>query len=338
MSKTSRIVLLTDLHLRSDYIPGFLEKQVETLVRLVNKKPPDHVVILGDVFQRRNPRGEELLAFDSILSQLKCRDIYVLRGNHDTIKKDGSTRSTLSLFSDKAKIIETSETVHIAGVDFDFIPHYEDERDIVRFLKKSKNIVFGHFGFDGCVSNGNYAYESYVKKRHFKDKLAFLGHIHKPKVYKKVYILGTQYSNTYGEANTEKFLHELLIRNGVVEVIRKPIQFGIRHFVGTPDAIEGLNKQFGFSRYFSMLRVKLDNLDSYTENSLHEQISSKYDLAHVEVSFDDILPKYSSSYKPSNNVVSLGDDLIEKYVAGSNSVFTKEEIYEALDDITSYEN
>ena len=103
MSKTSKVVILTDLHLRADYLPGFLERQVETLLHLANRNPCSHVVINGDVFERRNPRSEELLAFGYLLDNIKCKNIIVNRGNHDTLRKDGTSETILSLFSEKAQ-------------------------------------------------------------------------------------------------------------------------------------------------------------------------------------------------------------------------------------------
>ena len=338
-SRTSRVVLLTDLHLRSDYFPGFLEKQVDTLVQLVNKKPPDHLVFLGDIFEKRNPRGEEMLAFDEVLSRVKCKNIYVLRGNHDTIRKDGTSDTTLSLYKDKATIINDTETHFIGGMDFDFIPHYEDEELIIKDLEKSKNPVFGHFGFDGCVSNGHYAYESFVKKAHFKKKLAFLGHIHKPRQYGNVYVLGTPYSNTFGEANTQKYMHELIITDRKIkEVIKKPIDFGIRHVVCTLDKLEEANKKYRFSNFFTILRLKLDSLDSYAETELRDEIASKYKLAHIEISFEDILPKYSSWYSPTSEIFTIDDNIIDQYITSRDSVFSKQELFDALHEIKTYEN
>ena len=140
MSKTTSVLLLTDLHFRSDYLPGFLETQVETLLKLADSSKPDAVVINGDIFHKRNPRGPELLAFGELLSKLPCNNIIVNRGNHDTIRKDGTSDTTLSLFADKAQIITEAKTVRIGGVDFDFIPHYEDESKIVECLKKSNRL------------------------------------------------------------------------------------------------------------------------------------------------------------------------------------------------------
>ena len=340
MSKNSAtVVLLTDLHLRSDYIPGYLDKQVETLTRIVNHKPTHAVVINGDIFHRRNPRGSELLAFRRLLAGFKCQEIYINRGNHDTVSKDGSTASTLSLFSDIATVFCDTGTARIAGVDFDFIPHFEDEQDIVSAVKASKNHMFGHFGYDGCHAQGNYKYDSYLKRSHFpKKKLCFLGHIHIPQVRDNIHILGTQYSTSFGESNTQKMYTVLIIRNGVIELLRKPIDFGIRHISCGIAELEHMNQKFKFSNFFTFLRLKLDTLDSYVENKIREEVISKYDIAHLEVVFDDVLPKLTSHYSKEGKLLTIDDSVITKYVEESDVVFSKEELLEGLKTIQSYEN
>lgn len=341
-SKMHRIVILTDLHLRADYLPGYLDKQVETLTRLVNRKPPDSVVINGDIFHRRNPKGAELLAFRKLLEGLHTKNIYINRGNHDTIAKDGSTETTLSLFSDLATIITETTTIRIHDEDFDFIPHYEDESIIIDHLKKTNNHVFGHFGFDGCVANGAYLYESYVKKRHLKGdkkRYVFLGHIHKPKVYdKSIFVLGTQYSTSFGEANAQKYIHELIIRGGTMEVVRKPIDFGIRHVTTTLDALERDAQKYRFDSFYTILRVKMDSLDEGTEKDLKEALFKKHDVKHVEIVFDDVLPKYEASHVDYDSILTINDKIVEEYIDNSNTIFSKPELMKALEEIKQHEN
>ena len=334
MLKTSKVVILTDLHLRADYFPGFLDAQVETLLHLANRKPCSHVVINGDVFERRNPRSEELLAFGYLLDNIECKNIIVNRGNHDTLRKDGTSDTILSLFSEKARIVKDTETIRIGEVDFDFIPHYEDEDRIIADLRKNNNPVFGHFGFDGCVSNGSYAYEARVKRWHFKKKpFAFLGHIHKPKIYDNVVILGTQYSNTFGEANAQKFVHELVIRDQEIELIKKPIGRGIKHIVGTIDEIPELAKKHKFEDFYTILRVKMDKLDSYTEQRLKDEIFATYPIQSLELVFEDVLPKFESGYIPKNRIFSLDDKVIDDYINASDTVFDKKELMTGLKEI-----
>ena len=348
-SKMHRIVVLTDLHLRADYLPGYLNEQVKTLTRLVNKKPPDSVVINGDIFHRRNPKGAELLAFRRLLEGLHTKNIYVNRGNHDTVAKDGSTETTLSLFSDIATIITETTTIRIHDLDFDFIPHYEDESIIIDHLKRSNNHVFGHFGFDGCVENGSYLYESYVKKHHFKktkyspnlrvgDRLVFLGHIHKPKVYNdSIFVLGTQYSTTFGEANAKKYIHELIIRDSKVEVVRKPINFGIRHIVTTLDRLESDAKKYRFDSFYTILRIKMDTLDEGTEKDLTETLLNKYNVKHIEFVFDDVLPKYEASHVDYDSLLTVDESIIHEYIDNANTIFSKPDLLKALEEIKLYE-
>lgn len=330
MSKAHNVTVLTDLHLRSDYIPGFLEKQVDTLLRIVNEKPPHTLVINGDIFEKRNPKGEELLAFQYLLDNFKCGDIIINRGNHDTIRKDGTSETTLSLFSNKARVICDTETVYIGGVNFDFIPHYEDEDRIIKDLKRTKNPVFGHFGFNGCISNGAYSYEAKVKKSHFKNKLTFLGHIHKARQYDNIHIIGTQYSNTFGEANASKSFYRLVLRDGDIQVIKKPINHGVKHVVGGIHELEALNKKYKFSDFFTILRLKLDKLDEYAEAQLTEEVTGKYDINHLEIVFDDVLPKIGSSYIPTGPSFALDDRLIEEYIEAHDTSHTKEELLQTL--------
>tara|TARA_R110000851_G_scaffold103269_2_gene220126 strand:+ start:183 stop:1196 length:1014 start_codon:yes stop_codon:yes gene_type:complete len=334
-----RAVLLTDLHLRSDYLPGYLEAQLKTLTRLVNRKPPDSVVINGDIFHKRNPRGAELLAFRRLLEGLHTKKIYINRGNHDTIAKDGSTETTLTLFSDIATVISETTTVRLGTADFDFIPHYEDERIIVRHLKASKNHIFGHWGFDGCVANGAYEYESYIKKSHIGTKrFAFLGHIHKPKQYgKNIFVLGTQYSTSFGEANAQKYIHELLVRDGVVEVVRKPIDFGIRHVATSLDALEDCASRFNFPNFYTILRVKLDSLDEGSEQELTKKLAARHSVKHLEVVFGDVLPKYEASHVDYDELLTLDQRVIEEYIDNANTIFSKPDLLTALEEIRTYE-
>jgi DNA repair exonuclease SbcCD nuclease subunit len=330
----SKVVILTDLHLRADYFPGFLEKQVETLLHLANRKPCNYVVINGDVFERRNPRSEELLAFGYLLDNINCKNIIVNRGNHDTLRKDGTSDTILSLFSEKAHIVKDTETIRLGEIDFDFIPHYEDEDRIIADLKKNKNPVFGHFGFDGCVSNGHYALEARVKRWHFKKKpFAFLGHIHKPKIYDNIVILGTAYSNTFGEANATKYVHELVLRGDEIELIKKPIGKGIKHIVGTIDEIPALAKKHKFDEFYTILRVKMDKLDSYTEERLREEIFAEYPIQSLELVFEDVLPKFESGYIPKNRIFSLDDKVINDYIDASDTIFEKKDLLKALSTI-----
>lgn len=335
-----RVVILTDLHLKSSGVYGYLNAQIDTLLRLVNRKIAHTVVINGDVFDRRNPRGREMLALKSLIDGIKAKQIIINTGNHDCITKDMSMDTTLSLYeSDRVKVVTKAEIIPIANIPFAFIPHSEDENKIIQDIKDTDpHPLFGHFGFDGSVANGSYLYDSYVKKAHFKDRLTFLGHIHKPMQYKSnIYMLGTQYSCSFGEANSQKYIHELIIRDNEIEVVKKPIDFGIKHIVCTLDEVEDMDKKYGFRNYFTLLRVKVDTLDSFAEEKIKENILSNYDVAHLEIVFEDILPKLGPGHSlMGGSKLSIDDAMIEKYVKESSTIFSDEDIFDSLDIIKNY--
>ena len=79
-------------------------------------------------------------------------------------------------------------------------------------------------------------------------------------------------------------------------------------------------------------------MDSYAETELRDEIASKYKLAHIEISFEDILPKYSSWYSPTSEIFTIDDNIIDQYITSRDSVFSKQELFDALHEIKTYEN
>lgn len=79
--------------------------------------------------------------------------------------------------------------------------------------------------------------------------------------------------------------------------------------------------------------MKVDKLDSYTENKLREEIFAQYPIQHLELVFEDVLPKIESSYSPKGEVFTLDDKVINQYIAESETIFKKDELLEALKEI-----
>jgi len=73
-----KIVQISDLHLGTY---GHQTRFIERVVREVNAQNPDLIVVTGDLV---NIKAEELVAFQSCLSQLHARDgVMTILGNHD---------------------------------------------------------------------------------------------------------------------------------------------------------------------------------------------------------------------------------------------------------------
>ena len=328
-----RIVVLTDLHLRSDALPGFLNKQLETCFRLVDQKPADAVVINGDIFHHRNPRSQEIIAFRDFLSSINTKQIIINRGNHDTLRKDGSSESILRVYSDIAEVVIDTRTIEVAGMPIDFIPHYEDEDQILDSIKSCESkIMFGHFGYNRCAKYGGYFYKSKIRKSHMKN-ISLLGHIHTPKDDGNVYIIGTAYSNSFHEANQIKKSCDIILYKDQIDVIRKPVDFGIRHIQTTIDKIEEFDKKYKFKDFFTVLRVKLDKLDSFSVQKIKEDILTNYSIRHLDFDFDDMLPKTPMELSNVPSLITIDDKVIEDYIKNSKTIFSSDELWEALKEI-----
>ena len=79
-------------------------------------------------------------------------------------------------------------------------------------------------------------------------------------------------------------------------------------------------------------------MDSYLENRIKDEVVSKYDVAHLEVVFDDVLPKLTSNYSKEGKLLTVDDEVINKYIEESDVIFSKEELLEGLNNIKTYEN
>lgn len=333
MSKSRRIVVLTDLHLRSDSLPGFLQTQLDTCERLVNSKKADAVIINGDIFHHRNPRSEEILKFNDLLQSFNCSEIVINRGNHDTLRKDGSSDSILSVYSNVAEVVTDSRMISVAGVPIDFIPHYEDESRIIEDIKSGTGkIMFGHFGYNRCVKYGGYFYKSKIRKEHLT-KPTFLGHIHSPKDHNNIYIIGTPYSSSFHEANQIKKSCDIVTHNGNIEVVRKPIEFGIKHVSTQVHKLDEMHRKFNFDRFYTVLRVKLDKIDAFSIKHIKKEILDKYKVRHLEFEFSDLLPRTPMELSNVPTMVTVDDKVIKDYIINSKTEFSEDELWSALEEI-----
>ena len=77
----------------------------------------------------------------------------------------------------------------------------------------------------------------------------------------------------------------------------------------------------------------MDKLDSYTEEQLRDKLFALYPIKHLELVFEDVLPKFESGYVPENRIFSLDESVINQYISESDTVFSRDDIMEALEEI-----
>lgn len=322
------VLVLGDLHLRADIFPGYMEKQIETINKIVKSKSFDKIILLGDIFEHRTTKSIVLVKFYEWLESLK-QEVIIIRGNHDTCFKSDKTDSILKVFSKVATIVYDRMDYKIHKTVCTFIPHFESESIIKKHLKTTQKVTFGHFGFKNAMSSLGYKTESDIYQAELKG-LTFLGHIHKNMSYgkdKRINIVGTPYTTNYGESGQEKFYYELFFNeDGSVDYYKNKVEFGIKHISTSLDGIDKCYKNINPNSYFIFLRIKIDNLDKFKEEELKESLAKKYKFDVLDIKFDDMFEKASSNYSVNTDIFQLNDAILLDYVEKSDTILPREKL------------
>ena len=349
-----RTLLITDLHLNAR-VPGLLDAQCESILKIFNNEKPDEVIIMGDVFMYRKPSPSELLSFKKILDNIKLSTdatldtsrasvldsfglgvqtvcVYVLRGNHDSETKADDGVTSLSLFEDLTNDVKIINHTWVDKIRRRvFIPHYENEETIISALEMvpKEFTVFGHFGYDGCLNSAGDA-DFGIPLSNFTST-TFLGHIHGfregqgglPEAHTRVVCLGTPYTTNFGECFKDSFyavLSDNVVGHWVVpeppKIEFKKANHGPRHLVYPVSKIEDNLETINDPNYFTFLRVMV--------GADHAPIPyEKLDVAYIDVKYAPIFNEEEvSSYNPDRDLFSINEMIISDYVESANSTLS----------------
>ena len=336
-----KTVVIGDLHLEDKY-PGYLDSQMDSILRIVDFHYPCTVVFLGDIFHFRKPTPTTLLEAQAFFLRLRgsCFGISIVRGNHDSESKADDGVTVLSLFSSsELKVyteIESYDNTH-------FIPHYENEETIQEYLTclTDNSVVFGHFGFSTCV-NSTGSYDFSIPLSNLRG-LTFLGHIHKFSRKGSVYVLGTPFTTSFRESGQDKFyavlergLESDHRRSGRLEVEILPNTTGPVYIECTPEEVSDYAEVFVDTKCFVCLKVFVEKLALVNASEVKSVIAEEYpNIKHIEISYKPLILDEDnlSEFSTDEKIFSITDDLIKDYVNQSNTLFTEEELFSLLDDI-----
>jgi DNA repair exonuclease SbcCD nuclease subunit len=338
-----KVLVIGDTHFDNQF-PGYLDAQHQTLEKIVKTSQPDAVIFLGDIFHHRNPDPEVLVKTWNMIKRLEDQDIemVILRGNHDSANKADDGLTVLACFqSNMTRVIKYGEQ-YADGLYF--LPHYEDERKIEAALENiTSGIVFGHFGYEGCINAGGY-FDFHIKKENFKTT-TILGHIHQYKQEGKITILGTPWSTNFGECDYSHYVGELELNEETMvwsDLKRVEVNYGVRHYVCPYHSLETMKEEIMNPNYFTVLRVLIDKFSDDTTNDLRTKIKEDYKVGYVDLKFQPILNKKLdnrlSDYAPTEIIDSLSDDIIDKYLDEQTSTIPKEVLKKGLDEIKQHED
>lgn len=319
-------LVIGDLHF-VDKPRGILKAQLQAIVNILrdNQKTCSSVIFLGDLMTHRSPKPSVLLAIKELFKH--ARDLgyncHVLRGNHDSMTKADDGITALSLFEQQGVRVYTHHHVDHYN-NWVFIPHYEDEARIKKYLSNAPSgyIVFGHFGYNGVLNSAGDADFS-LSISDFKNPTV-LGHIHKETRNGNVTVLGTPYTTNFGEIRNDNY-YGILKGNSLEKV---PCEYGPKHMVVDYDKVEE-NLDWLNSGDYNLVRVNVGTLDEGM-SSIAETIQS-IKAPFVEIKYKPLLDERDEFFTDERTISSvLSEDLIEHYINSSNTKISKEDLLNGL--------
>jgi predicted phosphodiesterase len=343
-----KCLVIGDTHFDNQY-KGYLDSQIETCYRLIDEHKPKIVVFLGDIFHHRKPTPEVLVSVHKLFKRIALipglSSIYVLRGNHDSANKsdDGLTAlETLVYPSSKVRVVQ--QTILDDRFNFLLIPHYENEetvRESLKYVKDKDTIVFGHFGYAGCINAGQY-FDFEVEVEEFKNR-TILGHIHKFSENGNVTILGTPWSTNFGECDYNHYVGVMEhSSSGWGQLNKFKVSYGPRHYIAPLDALDAMADEVQLPDYFTVLRVLVDKFTDDSTSILRSEILSRFNVGYVDLKFhpvyDKVLKNRLSNYDPNMPISNIDDNVIDKYIEEQASNIPLENLKKGLDLIKAYED
>jgi hypothetical protein len=200
------IVFLGDLHFRPH--EPFYSSQMNFInwfaSREFNNK--DNVLIqTGDLLHTAKSDGKtNLMMVNSCFNQFQFKKIFVIQGNHDYSKRDGSGLVPLSAFNN-VEIVDRPQKRIIEGKKFLFLPFYypnsnnlppmqEYYANLPDEFREDHDCIVGHYQDETETYYGRGIDTSYLKGKRIH------GHIHRSSPH----YIGTPYSTRYDEKDGTK--------------------------------------------------------------------------------------------------------------------------------------
>ena len=336
------MLIIGDLHLRDD-IPGYLESQCKFIEDTI-KQAAIHdthdqleVMLLGDVFDKRNPSVKVMLALKNLLDKITSWGyaVYIIEGNHDAVSKADDGVTALSLFDGAG--VNVFNYFH-NGEDMQgtkaIIPHYENEETIKKHLasiKYKRTTVFGHFGYHGSLNSAG-DNDFRIPLECFNN-LTFLGHIHHYSATDKVVVVGTPYTTSFQEAGKPNYVVYYKHNGRKASWEAVTAVGGPKHHVCKIEDLHKLNLE---KENFNLVRVMMNPLKELNDLDIISQIKTNYPLINwVDLRFNTITDTKveQSYYRPDRQLFNINEAIIEDYIDSSATALDKKDLLAGLKDL-----
>ena len=350
---SDKILVFGDLHLK--YWNKFqIRAQINCVMSTWSQYCPKHTVFLGDVFEDRKPDPKTIREvfrmfwdLEHVLSENNSY-CYIIRGNHDTDTKTNNTSEMCSVLEVISKT--ASNIIFIKDMDDVYfnhdlkgrmIAHFEDEQLIKDRLAKPKtpDLIFGHFGFDGCLHRETYDFS--ISLDEFK-ATTILGHIHKHESYKTtegidVHLLGTPYSVSWHDKHSDYYV-ALIDRDGEIEF--RKTKDGVRHVTINDYEIDDWMKKAS-KDHFYCVRVMLDPLNEKQYEVSIEKLKAKFNEKRATIDFrfrPIVTKKREEMFTVEDPTDYLSEEVLTEYIKATGTELNKDDLMRTLKEIIKDEN
>ena len=234
-----KLAILGDTHfgMRNDSLALhalYRKFYTETFFPYLEEHGIDHVIQLGDLFDRRKYINFHTLALarEYFFDPLKAKGIVMttILGNHDIYYKntlDVNSTSMLLKEYDNIHVVKHPVEVDFGnGAKFDLIPWIceQNEDEIVKFIDKSKNpYCIGHFELSGFeMDRGNICWGGHDASFLENYELVISGHFHHKSKNGNILYAGTPGEITWADYGDERGFHTFDTKTHEMEFIKNP--------------------------------------------------------------------------------------------------------------------
>ena len=230
---SNEIMLFTDFHAYSgftefsdsdkEYKNSRFRNQCEVLDGILNTAEKENIPVIfgGDLFHVR--QKVDIFDFNNIFRIFANHpkvEVYLLRGNHDSINNLMGSPSSIDSFNflPNVKVITNPEKIYINHVNVFFMPYGEDKDFIRNKLKEfsdtanrqgNQSLLVGHLGINGAELMGTKAEGEFNAGDFYPDIFDFIymGHYHKRQRINGLDTFiygGSTIQNTFSDAGQDK--------------------------------------------------------------------------------------------------------------------------------------
>ena len=328
-----KFVFFTDSHFHlftnyakpdDEFVNDRFKEQIEALQKVfdIAREEKADVIFGGDLFHKRNSVDTRVYnkVFE-VLARNRDIDVYMLRGNHDSVTNSLYTSSSIEPigYLPNVHIFSSTDTFSFTDVNLVFEPYGDETEEIKEHIKGSydenkTNILVAHLGVEGSLTGkgsnrleGAFGYQDLLP-----DNYAFilLGHYHRRQYF-------TNPNHFYGGSLMQQSFSDEQESNGVhlIDTDKLTTEFipiNTRRFItiqgeDIPENFDQLIEEDNFIRVIGTANhAKVLEMDkSMKDKNVEVQIKKEYTVEKridSDVSDDPltIASTYAKQYSPES--------------------------------------